>query len=932
MPAPLLATKLTIPAIDKYLVERPILAAKLDECLAPGCRLALISAPAGFGKTTLVSGWAASPGLGEWQPAPFIAWLTLDRGDNDPVTFWSYVIAALQTQQEKIGCQTLALLQTSQAPDLEGSLASLLNELAQTPAPFCLILDDFHLIRNPVIHRSLAYFLDRQPAQLHVMILSRTDPPLPLALLRGRGQLLEIRMNELRFSIDDAASFLNLGMGLGLGRQALATLYGKTEGWIAGLQLAALSLREAASQNDRERVEHIIASFSGSNRYILDYLLEEVLNQQPAEIQSFLLKTSILDRLCSPLCEALLGDNAGSAPLDSQEALEYLESSNLFVLPLDDQRYWYRYHQLFAELLRKRLGQVDPGSVEKLHQRAIQWYEQNGMIAKAVEHALLIKDYPQAASLVSQVVEELWGRGEHVTLLNWIGALPEEERRKHPQLWIWQVSMLITAGEMQEAERRVSEIEDYLSSLPEEAEQSSIMGGVFTLRTYIASFYQDIPALLSNARLALEHLTRPEEAGSRCGICLVLSSAYLTSGDVEAAVQALNEAIEAGKIARRPHMVLTAMENLAVALYTQGNLKRASQVCQEGLLLVQQNGLDHSPMAANLFTGQGLILCERHALDEAEKYIRQGLELAQERNYIWSIAWGYRALLRLLLARNNLSAAEAVVQEADQLTRLHEIPEYHTCGIAGLTARVWLRLGKIEAAEAYLQARNIQVKGEIQYPHETEYWALASLCLAKGELESGAIVLERMLQRAEAGKQQLWVIRVLALQALLYQTLGDLGQSRQSLGSALALAEQEGYIQTFVDEGEPMQRLLSDAVQQNIHPVYASRLREAFRDAGYEHLSRAEAQAGAEVGASPESGSTGSGPVQLGNAALVEPLTPRELEILQLIAEGYSNKEIAQKLYISVRTVKYYATNIYGKLDVSGRTQAAFRARELGLL
>jgi LuxR family maltose regulon positive regulatory protein len=938
MAAPFMATKFYVPPPGRYLVERPHLVGRLDECLRPGCRLTLVCAPAGFGKTTLVGAWVAGFKSSNRKSSPWIAWLSLDGRDNDPVLFWSYVIASLQAQQEGLGKQSLGLLQTAQSPDLEGNLAALVNDLAEIPGAFILVLDDYHVIRNPAIHRSLSFFIEHAPAQFHVILLSRTDPPLPLALLRGRGQLLAIRLDDLRFSNEDAAAFLNAGMGLNLEAQAVNALNGKTEGWAAGLQMAALSLRETAASQGRQRVEDFVASFSGSNRYILDYLIEEILNQQTTEIQGFLLKTSILDRLCGSLCDAVVGafERLTVGTLQrSEDVLEYLERANLFIYPLDDRRYWYRYHQLFADLLRKRLGQMDPGVIPELHQRAIRWYEENGLIPKAVEHAFQARDYPKAASLVSQISEELWGRGEHATLLEWIAALPDAEKRRYPHLWVWQVSMLITAGKMQEAERCIPEIESYLRSFTgTEPEHASVMGRVFSLRTYIASFYGDIPNLLHYAHLALENLSGEEDAGGRCGISLVLSNAYLNNGDLQAAGQALVEAIGAGKIAHRPYMVLTAQSNLATVLYAQGDLKRAGQVCREGELMVQQYGLEHSPLAANLFVAQGLVLCERHALDEAEVYIRRGLELAQERSYIWSIAWGYRGLARLLLARRDLVSAETVLQEAERLAGIHEIPAYHTCGISGLKARVWIELGKVEAAEAYLKNCGIQADSEVQYPHESEYLALARLYLVKRDLEAAASLLARMLVWAESSEQQLWVIRVLALQALLGQARGNRQQSLRSLDRALRLAEPQGILQVFVDEGEPMRGLLKhgpfqQAIQPGIDPGYHRRLLEAFAGFRKERPTTTEFQVGAHAPVAPGRETVASRPE---GEALVEPLSKREMEIIRLIVEGYSNKEIAQKLYISLRTVKYHTTSIYAKLGVSGRTQAAFRARDLGLL
>ena len=556
--------------------------------------------------------------------------------------------------------------------------------------------------------------------------------------------------------------------------------------------------------------------------------------------------------------------------------------------------------------------------IPELQKRAIQWYEQNGLIQKAVEHAFQAKDSAKAAALISKIVEEMWGRGEHATLLEWMNALPDEEKRRYPQLWVFQVSMLITEGKLGEAERTVKEIETYIqTSSGKDPDQATYMGRVYSLRTYIASFYGDIPNLLHFAHLALASLTRDEDAGGRCGISMVLSNAYLNTGDLTAAAQSLADAIQAGKMARRPSMVLTAIANLVIVVYTQGDLQRAAQICQEGLLLVQQNGLEQSPMAANLFIGQGMILCERHELEEAEPLIRQGLDLAQERSYIWSIAWGYRAWIRLLLAKGSLAAAEEAVQQSDRLAASHEIPDHHTCGLASLKAKVLIRLGKIEQAEQFLQSRGIRADGEFQFPHHAEYAALACLLIEKGDLQNAGKLLERLLVWAETAQQKLWVIRIQVLRSRNFQAQGRPAESMQALQQALDLARPERCIQTFIDEGEPIKRLLEQSARQGKGVEFTAELLRAFPSSP----DRPPAEsAPARAAAEPS-----------GNAALIEPLTKRELEIIHLIIEGSSNKEIAQKLFISVRTVKYYTTNIFQKLGVTGRTQAVYRARQLNL-
>ena len=944
-PTPLLATKLIVPPPGRIRVERLHLVERLDDCLHPGCRLALLSAPAGFGKTTLASAWVSRIASPAFQPAPSVAWVSLDGGDNDPVLFWSYLISALQTQRPELGKRSLGLLHTPQGLNLEGSLASLLNDLSGIPDPFILILDDYHVIRNPDIHRSLAYFLEHIPSHFHLMVATRTDPPLPLALLRARGQLVEFRLSDLRFTDEDAAAFLNSGMGLDLAGEAVRALNHKAEGWAAGLQMAALSLWEAGSLPDPEKVAGFIASFSGSNRYILDYLIEEVLDRQPPEIQDFLFKTSILEKLCAPLCDALikkvewknkstqLFSNLHSPSSNSQSILEYLEQTNLFLLPLDGERIWYRYHQLFGDLLKRRLSHLDPGSLPELHRRAMQWYEANGLIPQAIEHAFQKVDYSKAASLVSRVSEELWGRGEHVTLLGWIEALPEGEKREYPHLWVWQVSMLISAGKLQEAERCIPEIERYIRFASGEGSIKPLLTGkLYALRTYIASFYKDLPRLFQYAHLALENLDMESGAADRCGLSLVLGNAYLTDGNFEAAAQALRDAIQAGKKAQRPYLVLSGLANLAICSCLQGDMQEASRVCQEGLVLVQGDGLEHAPMASELFTAWGFILCERNKLDEAAGYIRRGISLAHERSYIWPLAWGFLAWTRLLLARCDLAAAEDAIREADELASQHEIPVFITGRISGLKARVWIGLGKLDQAVGILQNQAIRYDCETFSPHQTGYLDLARLYLARGEPEAAGNLLDKMLSWAEPLHLMSWSIQAMVLQALAYQAQGDLESSLACLERALGLAEPHYYFRTFLNEGEPVARLLTEAVRRGIRSEYASRLLDAFPDSpgvqahGAETppdkpaLNAAVAVPGAGLGIIP------------GEGELVEPLTRREQEVLRLINEGFSNKEIAQRLSISLRTVKFYATNLYSKLGVAGRTQAVYKARELGLL
>jgi LuxR family maltose regulon positive regulatory protein len=934
----LLATKLFVPPPGPCLVERPRLLEKLNQALRPGCRLTLVSAPPGFGKTTLVSTWAlsaraartggapvpparsgpgraaaqvqagtlargAKPGRAGAEPGLSVAWLSLDERDNDPVLFWSYVCASLHGQASSLGQGAQALLRSVQGANFEAVLAALINDLARLPAPVLLVLDDFHLIRSPAIINSLGFLLDRMPPQFHLLILTRSDPHLPLALLRSRGQLLDIRQDDLRFSAHEAGSFLNAGMGLDLAPQAVEALHARTEGWAAGLQLAAVSLR------GREKADEFIASFSGSNRYILDYLFEEVLKRQPSESQTFLLKTSILDSFCGPLCAALLAGTALGPFPDAQAVLGYLESNNLFVVPLDEERRWYRYHQLFADLLRKRLRQTDPASEAELHARASRWYEQADLPYPAVDHALRVPDYARAGRLLADSAEAILNRGEYSWLLQSIRKLPAAQAQAHPELYIVEATILASTGYLNEAEECLRSFEEHAPAAALDAPLSDWLAGrTATVRALIAILQGDAAGSRRYAGLALEKLPRGSESPWRAHLLVALSHLNVASGDLEAARQDLVEAVEAGKLARHAYMTLDAATHLSLTLWMQGRLNEACQVNQQALQFVEQlGGLDGTLEAGMLFLGWGFILCERHELDEAGEYIRHGLEASRSAGNPGTLAWAYQVFIRFLIAQGDLPAAEAAAREADRLVQGSDIPAWIECGAAALIAQVWVRLGKIAAAEQYLARRGILLGGEIQYPHQAEYHALACLFLAKGELDAAEQLFERLREWAEIAGQRSWVIAAQVQLALVYRARGQRQPALQALTRAMELAEPEGYVQLFVDEGEALAGLIRDVPLD-----YARRLLAAFPGA--------------------KAGPVGVTGVRQRAPALFDDLSPREVEVLRLVAEGLSNKEIALQLCISLRTVKYHTNSIYTKLNVSSRTQAVGQARALGIL
>lgn len=933
---PLLLTKLYAPRLRTHRVSRPRLLARLNQGLTQG-KLTLISAPTGFGKTTLLSEWLHSKsGVGsreygvwsreyevrnrDYTPysllhTPFkVAWLSLDKDDNDPVRFWTYVIAALQTIHAPAGESSLTLLQAAQPFPLEAALTALVNELMTLPDEAVLILDDYHLIETEILHQALTFLLDNLPPPLHLVILSRTTPPLPLGHLRARGQLLEMDAADLRFTSAEAAEFLNQVMGLSLAPTDVETLETRTEGWIAGLQLAALSMQGRAAQD----IPTFLAAFSGSHRYILDYLVEEVLQRQPEPVQTFLLQTSILDRMCGPLCEAILsrgaeeqgsgGEKLPSAPLPppalaaGQEVLEYLEQANLFIVPLDDERQWYRYHHLFADLLRtilqKKVGTQD---LALLHRRAAAWFEQQGLVAEAVSHALAAADVPRAARLVEQHARTLLSRSEMTTLLSWLDALPAELVRSQAQLSLYQAWALALTGQL-------DAVETYLQG----AERQP--GEMAAIRATVAYFRRDMPQAIALFRQALE--TLPEDNSFlRGAVALSLGIAYSWCGEVTPASQALSQASIISQASGNLHVALTALWNLAQLHLEQGQLRQAMALCQQALELASQQaeqpGRSLPPAAGGAYVSLGSLLYEQNELDRAIDHLEQGIKLGEQAADLAILALGYLSLARVKQAQTDPQAALQLTRQVEQLARRYNSP-FWTAQAAAAQARLWIAAGQLEAAEQWAQTYQLKPQGELSYLYEVEYTTLARLLIAQAKFDEALALLERLRQAAEAGGRTGRVIEVLALQALAYQAQAKTDQANASLAQALSLAEPEGYLRLFLAEGAPMHELLAAASGRlpEDQQAYLSDLLATFRQE--EEKSRP--------------------PLAVGPQPLIEPLSERELELLSLIAAGLSNQAIAEKLVVTVGTVKWHLNNIYGKLDVRSRTQAVARARELGLL
>ena len=929
----LLATKLHIPPIRPELVPRPRLIERLDAELRR--KLTLISAPAGFGKTTLVSEWVGDlrfDAANESQIIYRVAWLSLDEGDNDPARFLTYFIAALSRVEgiaATLGGAALGMLHAAQPqpPPTEAVLTSLINEIADIPVRIVLVLDDYHLIETQPIHDALTFLLEHLPPQMHLIIATREDPHLPLARLRARGQLTELRATDLRFTSSEAAEFLNQVMGLDLSVEDIAALERRTEGWIAGLQLAAISMQ------GREDTAGLIQSFAGSHRFVLDYLIEEVLDQQSESVQNFLLQTAVLDRLTGSLCDALIGQDNGRATLES------LERANLFIVPLDGERRWYRYHHLFADLLRLRLRQILPEQAPTLHHRASEWYEQNGFIDEAIEHALGAEDFERAAHLIEEQADVIWQRGEHTKLRRWLAGLPVELVFSKPHLCILHAWDLFTSGQQDAAERSLQAAEQALDpslvlspvegsdratetsplerGQPPGSDSMKLRGRAAAIRAFMDSYRGDVSGIIQHARQALEYLPE-QDLTWRCTVAIALGDAHGFKGDMAAAYQAQLVASEACRGPDHIYCFMVANLKLAITLRAQGRLEQVIEICQQQIQLADESGLSQARVVGCLLAVWGEVLAELNDLNGAVHLAKKGFKLTEHSGDLQMLGWCYICLVRILFSRGDLTGAEELTQKMENIARESNLSFWITDQMAAWQARLWLVQDKLDAASQWMEERGLDIGGELKPLQEIgffllfDYLVLTRILIAQGRLDETARLLEQLLKAAEAGGHIPKVIEILILQALSLQAQGDTDQAITTLEKALTLAEPEGFIRVFVDEGPPMAQLLYEAAARGIAPDYARRLLAAFPVAEPEQTDLSKTQA-------PKS-------------ELVEPLSERELEVLQLIAEGLTNREIASRLFLSLNTVKAHTRNIYGKLGVNSRTQAVARVRALGVL
>ena len=921
MVAKILATKLYIPSFRPEFVPRLCLIERLNEGLLS--KMTLISAPAGFGKTTLLS---------EWIPnSPHcVTWLSLDKEDHEPTRFWTYFISSLQGLRSDLGKTALALLQSRLAPSITSILTTLINDITTFPDSFAAVLDDYHVVDSKPIDQALTFLLEHLPPNMHLVIATREDPNLPLARLRARDQLNELRVTDLRFSPSEAAEFLNQVMGLSLSLEDITLLENRTEGWIAGLQLAAISMR---GQKDTTR---FIQSFTGSHHFVMDYLVEEILQQQPEHIQTFLLHTSILERLCGSLCDAILLDSSNSG----QETLEYLEQANLFVVPLDNERRWYRYHHLFADVLQARLMVKQSNYRTTLHQRASKWYEQEGSPPDAIYHALAAKDFASAAGLIELAWPAMDQTFQSNTWLGWAKALPDDLARARPVLSVDYAWAFLNGGELDAAKSRLRDAERWLETTAEPSEQEetsstrtypeqsrrmvvvdndqfrSLPASISTARAYMALALGDVPNTLIYARQAVNLL--PDDDYLRRGpAAALLGLAYWASGDLERAHQALADAMAGFRMSGNIIFAISGTYGLADIRVAQGRLREAISIYERTLQIAMAQGEPAIPGTADLYLGLSKLYRERGDVEAARQNLTKSVALGEQA----ALAdWPYRlriAQARIKQSQGDMDGAIALLDEAQRLYFSSPVPE--TRPITALKTQVWVAQGRLTESLAWAQERGLSVDSDLSYLREFELITLVRILIAqyKNDREDDSIhkairLIERLLKAASEGQRAGSVIEILILQALAYEAQGDIPLALESLKRALTLAEPEGYIRIFVDEGASMARLLYKALARGIEPAYVRRLLAAFPVADSEPVA---------LSLPPDA-----------EAGLVQPLSMRELEVLQVIAEGLSNQEVANRLYLSLHTVKVHARNIYAKLGVKNRTQAVAKGRTLGIL
>jgi LuxR family transcriptional regulator, maltose regulon positive regulatory protein len=883
-----LETKFHIPAWRSTGVSRPRLVEQLQTGLQEGRRLTLVSAPAGYGKSTLVTEWIHRLP----DSAVRVAWLSLDESDNDPARFLGYLLSAFARIDPNLGQRASSMLEMRQLPSATAFLDELLNELSTLETQTLLVLDDYHLITYPAIHEALAYFLENQPQQIHLVITTRADPPLPVARLRARAEMTEIRVHHLRFTLDETRQFFNQAMHLEIEPEWIDALEARTEGWAAGLQLAALALQNLPNQHD------FIQTFRGSHRYILDYLAEEVMRQLGEDIYHFLLQTASLERFNASLCEAITGRS------DSQAILVQLEQANLFLIPLDHERNWYRFHHLFGDYLQNGLGQEQ---LTQLHARAAIWYEENHLPLEAVRSALASKNIEFAADMIQRAIQDssIWSGGSITTLASWVDALPSQSLLSRPVLSLQAARVMYLMGRLDQSEMLLTQAEGAVHELPAAARERWL-AIADSYHGAIAAQRGDIQRTIDLTAGALERLPA-EDLLIRARAAFTLALAYDSTGDTQKAIETYYQASTLAYSAGITYLAINARCEAALLQIQQGHLQEAEQCCKEALDLIRDERIPPAGIALAILSE---IARERNDLSSAGSYLADGMELSRRGGLIEDLRIELLFLARLNGSLGDIPAAQAAIDQAISIMQ-----SYHTARISTLAnaiqARMQLAAGNIQAAALWAnQYQDTRLAQHVEYLREFEDLVLAHTLFVTGERHQAQQILDSLIEQAQNAGRNRVCIEALILQAQIFQAEDEFLSARQSLEKALELAAMGGFYRIFIDAGPPITDLL---VQLQSTSAFVDELRRMIK---------------------VESGIKVAGELSQENRAgeidLIHPLSEQERRVLQLVVAGKSNREIAEKLVISAGTAKWHVHNILQKLGVSNRPQAIARARELG--
>lgn len=901
MSGDLLQTKLFVPRLRPSLVPRPHLIAQLNQGLHR--KLTLISAPAGFGKTTLVSEWAQNL---QQDAVNNVAWLSLDENDNELGQFLRYLVTAV--------CQAADCAHNDDQSvwtETEPVLTALMNDIVGCQRRIVLVLDDYHLIQATAVDEALLFLLEHAPPSLHLVIVTRADPQLPLGRLRANGVLNELRAIDLRFTSDEIAAFFNQVMALNLSSADITSLENRTEGWIAGLQLAALALQGSISTPETPDAARMIRSFTGSHRYVLDYLIEEVLEQQSEEVQSFLLQTAVLNRLTAPLCDLLTGQTHGQA------TLEMLEQANLFIIPLDNERRWYRYHHLFDELLQQQLKINFPTRTNELHAKAALWYEAHGDLSEAIYHALAGDDVETAVRLIEKEAVNALAQSNFRFIFNAVERLPAGIVDQSPWLFVFYAFAMLLAGQIEAVAPKLKNTDWLMDAVANEdaPKKREMLGYVAALNVQLSGWQRNYSEMRAFVRQVFESF--PENHWISAYTYMFLGTGCWGDGDLAAAYTVFNKALSIGKVIDNRRVAVTGAIYLSHTLDLQGRLQQAVAHCQDSFQLVEQDGRK-LPLAAYLHIDFARILYELNELTPASQHLAEGIQLSRILADSRIEKLGYCFLARVHAANGDFARALDAVHKAE-LAHPGAAPAVDMRGGEYPQVAVWLQQGALQQVARWLSESAIDLKHVSHFKSRLTFTMHARALIAlsrkdanRTSLQEALSLLETLLPLAETKGWHRKVIEIFVLQALALDTQGDSEQAVTKLANALRLAQPEGYMRTFVDEGEPMARLLQTALRRGVTPAYVQRLLASLTTASP---------------ATPVNDAAGVAP-----PALFEPLSEREIEVLQQIAAGLTNREIGARLHLTLNTVKAHTRNIYGKLDVHNRTTAVAKARALGIL